>query len=131
MRAAGYRVPLGTASWRTEHYSDIGSNIHYDYVGTAAGFDEGVLLDGAGLEQIGDHSSRGRSSLSLAMLCVVLFGSACVRHDDLRVRVFNDLLRSSRMFTSSVAPTKPGGRLWRPGHRWEPCFDRKASHNSA
>lgn len=37
-----------------------------------------------------DHSSRVRSSFPLAMLCVILAGAACVRHDDLKVRVFND-----------------------------------------
>lgn len=35
------------------YYYDIWSNIHYGYVGAAAGFSESVLLDGAGLEQIG------------------------------------------------------------------------------
>lgn len=38
----------------------------------------------------GDRSRRGRSSLKLALLCVVLPGAACIRHDDLKVRVFND-----------------------------------------
>lgn len=41
-------------------YYDIWSNIHYGYVGTAAGFGESVLLDGAGLEQIGSNVLRGR-----------------------------------------------------------------------
>ena len=34
------------------YYHDIWSNIHYGYVGTAAGFTESELLDGAGSEQI-------------------------------------------------------------------------------
>ena len=34
------------------YYHDIWSNIHYGYVGTAAGFTESELLDGAGLKQI-------------------------------------------------------------------------------
>lgn len=41
-------------------YYDIWSNIHYGYVGAAAGFDESVLLDGAGLEQIGSDLFRRR-----------------------------------------------------------------------
>jgi hypothetical protein len=44
----------------TEYFYDIWSNIHYGYVGTAAGFDEDVLLDGAGLEQIGTDLLRRR-----------------------------------------------------------------------
>jgi hypothetical protein len=44
----------------TEYYYEIWSNIHYGYVGTAAGFDEDVLLDGAGLEQIGTDLLRRR-----------------------------------------------------------------------
>jgi hypothetical protein len=35
------------------YYYDLWSNIHYGYVGAAAGFSESELLDGAGLEQIG------------------------------------------------------------------------------
>ena len=38
----------------------------------------------------GGRSWRGRSSLNLAMLGIVLTGAACIRHDDLKVRVFND-----------------------------------------
>ena len=45
---------------RVKYYYDIWSNIHYGYVGSAAGFDEGVLLDGAGLEQIGSDLLRRR-----------------------------------------------------------------------
>jgi hypothetical protein len=37
------------------YYYDVWSNIHYGYVGKAAGFSEAVLLDGAGLEQIGSN----------------------------------------------------------------------------
>jgi hypothetical protein len=44
----------------TEYYYDIWSNIHYGYVGVAAGFSESVLLDGAGLEQIGTDILRRR-----------------------------------------------------------------------
>lgn len=35
-----------------KYYYDIWSNIHYGYVGRAAGFSESMLLDGAGLEQL-------------------------------------------------------------------------------
>lgn len=35
-----------------DYFYDIWSNIHYGYVGMAAGFSEPVLLDGAGAEQI-------------------------------------------------------------------------------
>jgi hypothetical protein len=34
-------------------FHDVWSNLHYGYVGVAAGFSEGMLLDGAGLEQVG------------------------------------------------------------------------------
>ena len=34
------------------YYYDVWSNMHYGYVGTAAGLSEAELLDGAGLEQI-------------------------------------------------------------------------------
>ncbi len=44
----------------TDYYYDIWSNIHYGYVGMAAGFDEDTLLDGAGLEQIGTDLLRRR-----------------------------------------------------------------------
>jgi hypothetical protein len=44
----------------TEYYYDIWSNIHYGYVGAAAGFGEDILLDGAGLEQIGTDLLRRR-----------------------------------------------------------------------
>ena len=35
-----------------DYFYDIWSNIHYGYIGMAAGFSEQVLLDGAGAEQI-------------------------------------------------------------------------------
>lgn len=44
----------------TDYFYDIWSNIHYGYVGAAAGFDDSALLDGAGLEQIGTDVLRGR-----------------------------------------------------------------------
>jgi hypothetical protein len=37
---------------RHEYFYDIWSNIHYGYVGMAAGFSEQALLDGAGAEQM-------------------------------------------------------------------------------
>jgi len=43
----------------TLYYYDVWSNVHYGYVGIAAGFSESVLLDGAGLEQIGSTLLRG------------------------------------------------------------------------
>lgn len=42
----------------TLYYYEVWSNIHYGYVGRAAGFSESVLLDGAGLEQIGSDLAR-------------------------------------------------------------------------
>lgn len=44
----------------TVYNYDIWSNLHYGYVGCAAGFSESVLLDGAGLEQIGSTLRRFR-----------------------------------------------------------------------
>lgn len=41
-----------------DYYYDIWSNIHYGYIGMAAGFTESELLDGAGLEQIGSDTLR-------------------------------------------------------------------------
>lgn len=41
-----------------EYYYDIWSNIHYGYIGRAAGFNEGLLLDGAGVEQIASETFR-------------------------------------------------------------------------
>jgi uncharacterized Zn-binding protein involved in type VI secretion len=41
-----------------EYYYDIWSNIHYGYVGIAGGLSESVLLDGAGVEQIGSDTKR-------------------------------------------------------------------------
>ncbi|WP_422765017.1 polymorphic toxin type 44 domain-containing protein [Pseudomonas maioricensis] len=40
------------------YYYDIWSNIHYGYIGIAAGFSEAVLLDGAGAEQIISDAAR-------------------------------------------------------------------------
>lgn len=42
----------------TLYYYDVWSNLHYGYVGRAAGFSKSVLLDGAGLEQIGSTLLR-------------------------------------------------------------------------
>lgn len=57
------RNPHGDQHWHlygnTLYYYDVWSNIHYGYVGIAAGFSESVLLDGAGLEQIGSTLLRG------------------------------------------------------------------------
>ena len=51
------RTSGGPQHWHlygnTLYFYDVWSNIHYGYVGTAASFSEAVLLDGAGLEQIG------------------------------------------------------------------------------
>ncbi|MBX8516120.1 PAAR domain-containing protein [Pseudomonas cichorii] len=44
----GYRHKQG----KYDYFYDIWSNIHYGYVGMAGGLTEGLLLDGAGLEQI-------------------------------------------------------------------------------
>ncbi|VVO12277.1 polymorphic toxin type 44 domain-containing protein [Pseudomonas fluorescens] len=41
-----------------DYYYDIWSNIHYGYVGVAGGLSESVLLDGAGVEQIGSDTKR-------------------------------------------------------------------------
>ncbi|AZE48391.1 hypothetical protein C4K04_2719 [Pseudomonas chlororaphis] len=41
-----------------EYFYDIWSNIHYGYVGMAGGLSESVLLDGAGIEQIGSDTVR-------------------------------------------------------------------------
>ena len=43
----------------TSYFYDVWSNLHYGYVGAAAGFSDAVLLDGAGLEQIGSTVKRG------------------------------------------------------------------------
>lgn len=40
-----------------DYFYDIWSNVHYGYVGVAAGFSESLLLDGAGLEQIVSDSA--------------------------------------------------------------------------
>lgn len=56
------RVPNGSQEWHlygnTLYYYDVWSNIHYGYVGRAAGFSDSILLDGAGLEQIGSTLLR-------------------------------------------------------------------------
>jgi hypothetical protein len=44
----------------TAYYYDVWSNVHYGYVGIAAGFSESTLLDGAGLEQVGSDLLRTR-----------------------------------------------------------------------
>ena len=58
------RNPTGNQHWHlyenTLYYYDVWSNIHYGYVGLASGFSEAVLLDGAGLEQIGSTLLRGK-----------------------------------------------------------------------
>ncbi|WP_448091797.1 polymorphic toxin type 44 domain-containing protein [Pseudomonas lini] len=41
-----------------EYFYDIWSNVHYGYVGVAGGLSESVLLDGAGVEQIGSDTWR-------------------------------------------------------------------------
>ena len=56
-------VPGGEQQWHLYtdgmvYYYEVWSNVHYGYVGKASGFSNSVLLDGAGLEQIG--SSLGR-----------------------------------------------------------------------
>lgn len=43
---------------QVDYFYDIWSNIHYGYVGRVGGLSEGVLLDGAGLEQIASDSIR-------------------------------------------------------------------------
>jgi len=50
----------------TEYFYDLWSNLHYGYVGIAAGFSEDILLDGAGLEQIGSSVLHGRWPLRAA-----------------------------------------------------------------
>ncbi len=42
----------------TLYYYEVWSNIHYGYVGRAAGFSDATLLDGAGLEQVGSDLAR-------------------------------------------------------------------------
>lgn len=41
-----------------DYFYDIWSNIHYGYVGMAAGLSESILLDGAGVEQIVSDTKR-------------------------------------------------------------------------
>jgi putative RNase toxin 44 of polymorphic toxin system len=56
------RSPGGLQHWHlygnTLYYYEVWSNLHYGYVGRTAGFSESVLLDGAGLEQIGSTMLR-------------------------------------------------------------------------
>ncbi|MBY5941854.1 PAAR domain-containing protein [Halomonas sp. DP5N14-9] len=54
---------LGKSSYRYHHkygeceyYYDIWANIHYGYVSLYCGFSEGLMLDGAGLEQVGSDT---------------------------------------------------------------------------
>lgn len=50
----------------TLYFYEVWSNLHYGYVGRAAGFSESSLLDGAGLEQIGSDLGRGNLPRSRA-----------------------------------------------------------------
>jgi hypothetical protein len=56
------RVPGGLQHWHlygsTVYFYEVWSNIHYGYVGRAAGFSQSTLLDGAGLEQVGSDLAR-------------------------------------------------------------------------
>lgn len=56
------RFPGAIQTWHIhgheEFFYDIWSNVHYGYVGVACGFSESMLLDGAGLEQIGSTLLR-------------------------------------------------------------------------
>ncbi|WP_028681600.1 polymorphic toxin type 44 domain-containing protein [Pseudomonas chlororaphis] len=50
-----------------DYFYDIWSNIHYGYVGMAGGLTEGVLLDGAGVEQIvSDQLRRWGEQITVA-----------------------------------------------------------------
>ncbi|MDO1509390.1 MULTISPECIES: polymorphic toxin type 44 domain-containing protein [unclassified Neisseria] len=44
-----------------DYFYDVWSNIHYGYVGMACGFSASILLDGAGLEQIGTNILSGKN----------------------------------------------------------------------
>ncbi|MFP8966500.1 polymorphic toxin type 44 domain-containing protein [Pokkaliibacter sp. CJK22405] len=47
-------------AWKDRRYFyDIWSNIHYGFIGAASGFNDAMLLDGAGLEQIASDSLAG------------------------------------------------------------------------
>lgn len=54
--------PGGSQHWHRHgdrlYFYDVWSNLHYGYVGAAAGFSDAILLDGAGLEQIGSTLLR-------------------------------------------------------------------------
>lgn len=54
----GARNPYWHILRGNEYYYDIWSNVHYGYVGAACAFSESMLLDGAGLEQIGSSLAR-------------------------------------------------------------------------
>lgn len=45
-----------------DYFYDVWSNIHYGYVGIACGFGESILLDGAGLEQMGTNILSGKKA---------------------------------------------------------------------
>lgn len=59
----GHFASLGKSSYRYHHkygkyeyYYDIWANIHYGYVSLYCGFSEGLMLEGAGLEQVGSDT---------------------------------------------------------------------------
>lgn len=60
------RNPGGPQHWHRYqsrlYYYDVWSNLHYGYVGAACGFDSAVLLDGAGVEQVGSNWLRGQAA---------------------------------------------------------------------
>lgn len=62
------RAPNGNQVWHlygnTLYFYDVWSNIHYGYVGKGVGFSDSMLLDGAGLEQIGSTLLRGSAPQS-------------------------------------------------------------------
>lgn len=62
IRARFISATSGNGAWHAYkdrlYFYDIWSNIHYGYVGAAAGFSKAKLLDGAGLEQIGSDLLR-------------------------------------------------------------------------
>ena len=72
-------------------------------------------------------SSRARPSVLLAVLYVALAGAACIRHEDLKVRVFNDgpstvelknvlvFGGAEKAWWSTVAGASSVGTLLRPG----------------
>lgn len=58
------RCSRGEQCWHShlevEYFYDIHSNVHYGYVGSAAGFSESALLDGAGLAQLATYARQRR-----------------------------------------------------------------------